>query len=152
VFKDIEALNYFTAKLSPRTAAMLRHIEIRHWPTKKNLAFMTMSHLAHAGGIHLHTFKLNGVLDYVDGWHMNKANSEAGKFGSKLFRDMYPWLQAASRAMDAADGVGRGLDAVEISRLNHGRLVSKEHQTVEEFNAWYSLVKKEVQMQMMKLG
>lgn len=103
VFSDAEAVFAFAASLSPRTAKLIRSIEIRHWGltrSRKTRGYTAMSMLAAKGVTNLESLYINCTL----GWFRNYSYSSRElaplpkRVAKKAYRDCHLWLEAVGVA------------------------------------------------------
>lgn len=110
VFHDSMALMNFVSECTPRTAALLRHVEVVRWEhtrTQKQVAFLAMSMLATKGCVNLESLKIAWSLRYI--WRASRPIHEL--VARKVYRDLYPWLDAVGKA---SGNMYKGLTALNI--------------------------------------
>jgi hypothetical protein len=100
VFTDLDALFAFAAKLSPRTAKLLRSIEIRCWtPTRsgKSRGYSAISMLGAKGVTNLTRLFINCSMGWFEnrGWYRSKREQTPTpkKVARKVYRDCHLWLE-----------------------------------------------------------
>ncbi|PSN70496.1 hypothetical protein BS50DRAFT_488573 [Corynespora cassiicola Philippines] len=105
VFQDPDALISFTSHLSPRTAKLIRHMEIRTWGntrTRKNRGFLAMTMLGAKGVTNLEVLRISCALDhfYSSSWGRNKGQHVPipKRVAKKAYRDCHVWLEAVAVA------------------------------------------------------
>lgn len=120
VFLESDALISFATQLSPRTAKLLRHIEIRSWGmtrSRKTRGYMAMAMLAAKGVTNLEVLKINCSIGWFHSWSRWRRGGNPREIpipkrvARKLYRDCHPWLEAMGTAS------GDYLRGVEILQL-----------------------------------
>lgn len=123
VFTDVDGLFAFAAKLSPRTAKLLRSIEIRCWtPTRsrKSRGYSAIGMLSAKGVTNLTSLFINCSMGYftnrsywgVVGRRQRKETPIPKKIARKVYRDCHLWLEA----MGSAHGdLYKGVEVLQLS-------------------------------------
>lgn len=99
IFADTDALFSFAARLSPRTARLLRHIEICIWTstrTRKNRGYAAMAMLAAKGVTELETLHINCTMGYFHSYSWRNSRKEQAipkRVARKVYRECYDWLE-----------------------------------------------------------
>jgi len=127
VFADTVALMGFASVLSPRTAKMLRHVEIRDWNltrSRKTMPFVAMTLLAARGATNIEKMHLNCSVGWFDSWRSRRipgkeAESKAKKVARRIYRDCFPWLEAVGIAkMREGGSKWAGVEALQLEERN----------------------------------
>lgn len=144
IFTNYTALTGFVSGLTPKTASMLRHIEIRCYAlsrTRKNMGFTAMSLLAAKGAVNIKLLHLNCRIGWFGLSHSRrdppteKAIADMLKrVGRKVFRDVYPWLDAVMASQPKVKGgVGKVIERISIGK--------------ENFEIWQNCMSKDLEKQ-----
>ncbi|KAF2444934.1 hypothetical protein P171DRAFT_443870 [Karstenula rhodostoma CBS 690.94] len=126
VFTDVDGLFAFAAKLSPRTAKLIRSIEIRSWtPTRsrKSKGYNAIAMLAAKGVTNLTSLFINCYMGYFInrlsrnfgppwGGRQRKDTPTPKKIARKVYRDCHLWLEA----MGSTHGdLYKGVEVLQLS-------------------------------------
>ncbi|OAG08068.1 uncharacterized protein CC84DRAFT_1203551 [Paraphaeosphaeria sporulosa] len=126
VFTDVDGLFGFAAKLSPRTAKLIRSIEIRCWtPTRsrKSQGYNSIAMLAAKGVTSLTSLFINCSMGYFInrsyygyyaglGRKQRKDTPTPKRIARKVYRDCHLWLEA----MGAVHGdFYKGVEVLQLS-------------------------------------
>ncbi|KAL1610323.1 hypothetical protein SLS60_001989 [Paraconiothyrium brasiliense] len=118
VFTDVNALVAFAATLSPRTAKLLRSIEIRSWQqtrSRRSQGYNAMAMLAAKGVTDLTSLFINCRMGYFRSysWRNNKRETAVPKrIARKVYRDCHLWLEI----MGSVHGdLYKGIEVLKLS-------------------------------------
>lgn len=120
VFTSIDGLCAFAGQLSPRTAKLIRSIEIRCWTklrSRKSQGYSAISMLAAKGVTNLTSLFINCSMGYFHyrGYRRGNGRKEsppAKKIARKVYRDCHLWLET----MGSCYGdVYKGLEVLQLS-------------------------------------
>ena len=124
VFADTVALMAFASLLSPRTAKLIRHIEVRDWNltrSRKSMGFIAMSMLAAKGVTNLEKLHINCTIGYFSSYRRTEqeATSVSKRVARKIYRDCFLWLETVGRAK-LLEGESRwaGIDMLDVNEDN----------------------------------
>jgi hypothetical protein len=124
VFADTVALMAFASLLSPRTAKLIRHIEVRDWNltrSRKSMGFIAMSMLAAKGVTNLEKLHINCTIGYFRSYRRTEqeATSVSKRVARKIYRDCFLWLETVGRAK-LLEGESRwaGIDVLDVNEDN----------------------------------
>ncbi|KAF2280650.1 uncharacterized protein EI97DRAFT_4288 [Westerdykella ornata] len=136
IFTDPDALFSFAACLSPRTAKLLRHIEIRSWGmsrSRKSRGYMAMAMLAAKGVTELETLYINCNMGYfrINPWNnRNLVIPIPTRIARKVYRDCHLWLEAVGAAN--ADP----FRAVGILKISMGMFAHMARESSDDLNGF----------------
>ncbi|KAF2786296.1 hypothetical protein K505DRAFT_422514 [Melanomma pulvis-pyrius CBS 109.77] len=123
IFADAVALMAFAALLSPRTAKLIRHIEVRCWNltrSRKSNPFTAMAMLAAKGVTNLEKFHINCAVGHYWSRNNEKSTPVPKRVARKVYRDCFLWLEAVGRAREMEGGSRwAGVDVLEIAESNY---------------------------------
>ncbi|KAJ4349842.1 uncharacterized protein N0V89_008461 [Didymosphaeria variabile] len=118
VFTDVNAVVAFAATLSPRTAKLLRSIEIRSWQqtrSRKSQGYNAMAMLAAKGVTNLTSLFINCSMGYFRSysWRNNRRETAVPKrIARKVYRDCHLWLEI----MGSTHGdLYKGIEVLKLS-------------------------------------
>ncbi|KAL5407905.1 hypothetical protein PMIN06_007052 [Paraphaeosphaeria minitans] len=124
VFTDVDGLFGFAAQLSPRTAKLIRSIEVRCWnpaPSRKSRGHNALAMLAAKGVTDLTSLFVNCSMGYfINRSHYDfharlgkrRATPTPKKIARKVYRDCHLWLEA----MGSAHGsLYKGAEVLQLS-------------------------------------
>ncbi|KAF2191767.1 hypothetical protein K469DRAFT_746204 [Zopfia rhizophila CBS 207.26] len=100
VFADTGALMAFASHLSPMSARLLRHIEIRIWistRSRKSMGFAAMAMLAAKGATNINRLHINCEIGrfWSYCWREKARQQKVPKrVARKVYRECYLWLEA----------------------------------------------------------
>ncbi|KAF2656287.1 hypothetical protein K491DRAFT_393386 [Lophiostoma macrostomum CBS 122681] len=124
LFIDTDALFAFASRLSPRTAKLIRHIEVCSWSSsrsRKNRGYAAMAMLAAKGVTELDSLDLNCSLGYFRSygsmWGRGRERREQllpKRVARKVFRECGDWLEVVG----SLRGVGEAVDVVRVGEEN----------------------------------
>jgi hypothetical protein len=126
IFADTVALLAFASILSPRTAKLIRNIEILDWNltrSRKSMGFTAMTMLAAKGVTNLEKVSISCPIGSFWSWRRSneeQANKVPKRVARKVYRDCFLWLETVGRAK-LLEGTSRwaGIDVLEISAENY---------------------------------
>jgi hypothetical protein len=137
VFTDTVALMSFASLLSPRTAKLIRHIEIQNWNltrSRKTMAFTAMAMLAVKGVTNLEKLHINCRIGYFSSYCRNeeRATLVPKRVARKIYRDCFLWLETVGRAK-LLEGESRwaGIDVLDIYEDNYQGYFSYQQPTTK---------------------
>ncbi|KAF2704989.1 hypothetical protein K504DRAFT_494372 [Pleomassaria siparia CBS 279.74] len=126
VFADTVALMSFASMLSPRTAKLIRHIEVCSWNltrSRKSIPFTAMAILAAKGVTDLETLSISCEIGWFSSWSRNdnRCTPVPKRVARKVYRDCFLWLEAVGReSLLKGESRWKGVDALVISEDNMG--------------------------------
>jgi hypothetical protein len=126
IFTDTVALLAFASTLSPRTAKLIRSIEILDWNltrSRKSMGFTAMTMLAAKGVTNLEKLRISCLVGSFWSWRRSNGEQADGvpkRVARKVYRDCFLWLETVGRAKLLEDASRwAGIDVLEISDENY---------------------------------
>lgn len=118
VFTDVDAVIAFASTLSPRTAKLIRSIEIRSWcntRSRKSRGYNAIAMLAAKGVTNLLSLYINCSMGWFHSysWRNNRRETPLPKrIARKVYRDCHLWLEVMASAH------GDVYKGIEVLKLN----------------------------------